>query len=119
MFYVMYLIWLRALRHPMPAVRIGEVPKTDNIDENHNGSDKAKILLRLCGSFGLVGLASHVSVSMAVQIVKAFELSLETIGSIFFSIGTSLPELVISMHAVRKKEYTMAVGNALGSAAHD
>ena len=54
-------------------------------------------------------------VNSAVEIATAFGLSQTLIGLTIVALGTSLPELVTSVVAARKKELDMAVGNVVGS----
>ncbi len=54
-------------------------------------------------------------VNGASTIASGFGLSQNIIGLTIVAMGTSLPELVTSMVAARKKEVDMAVGNVIGS----
>ncbi|MEO1238394.1 MAG: hypothetical protein AAFW64_01805 [Pseudomonadota bacterium] len=54
-------------------------------------------------------------VSGAVSIAQAAGLSEAVIGLTIVAIGTSMPELVTSIIAVRKGEGSVALGNVLGS----
>ena len=51
----------------------------------------------------------------AVALARAFGMSETLIGLTIVACGTSLPELVTSMVAAKKKEVDMAVGNVIGS----
>lgn len=66
---------------------------------------------------GVVGIAlgGDWVVEGASTVATAFGLSQTLIGLTIVSIGTSLPELVTSVVAARKKEVDLAVGNAIGS----
>lgn len=76
---------------------------------------KMIVVIKLLFSILLVVLFSKLSVDSAISITRHFALNLYVIGATIFAIGTSLPELALSFHAVRKKEYALAFGNAFGS----
>lgn len=68
----------------------------------------------------IVGIAAIVGggkmvVSGASDIAREFGMSENLIGMTIVAFGTSLPELVTSVVAARKKEVDMAVGNVVGS----
>jgi cation:H+ antiporter len=116
--YLAYLIWLHRIRHPMPAVEVGEVPRGNNnagSPKQPSPAMKWKTTAKLLASLGLVILAAHMSVEMGIAVAYTFAWRLEVVGVAIFSIGTSLPELVFSVHAVLAKEYSLALGNAFGS----
>ena len=60
-------------------------------------------------------LGAHYTVQMAVNIASglAIPLGLVSIGAI--AIGTSLPELFVSLRAIKNKEVDLAIGNIFGS----
>lgn len=66
---------------------------------------------------GGVGIAvgGDVVVNSASNIAVSFGMSQTLVGLTIVSVGTSLPELVTSVVAARKKEVDMALGNAIGS----
>ena len=70
--------------------------------------------------FVVIGIAAvlvgaHYTVEMAVNIAKelAVPIGLVSIGAI--AIGTSLPELFVSLRAIKSKETDLAIGNIFGS----
>lgn len=63
----------------------------------------------------LLVISSRVLVWGAVEVAMYFEVSEVIIGLTIIGIGTSLPELVSSIIAVRKNEHELAVGNVVGS----
>ena len=73
-------------------------------------------------SFGLIGLGvgllaigAHLTVENAVILAKEFGLSEKIIGLTVIAIGTSLPELITSIIAIRKGHTDIGVGNIIGS----
>ena len=68
----------------------------------------------LLGLFMLIGGASF-SIESASAIAKDFGVSEWIIGIVMISLGTSLPELVVSISAAVKGKVDMAIGNIIGS----
>jgi len=73
-------------------------------------------------SFGLIGLGVGVlyvgailTVDNAVILAKEFGLSEKIIGLTVIAIGTSLPELITSIIAIRKGHADIGIGNIIGS----
>lgn len=66
---------------------------------------------------GLVAviLSSEITVSSVVNIARTFEISEALISVLIIGLGTSLPELSISISAILKKKTHMSVGNIIGS----
>jgi len=65
--------------------------------------------------FVLVIVGAHFTVESASDIAKSFGISEWIIGIILISLGTSLPELVVSISAAIKGKVDMAIGNIIGS----
>ncbi|PUB18699.1 calcium/sodium antiporter [Yoonia sediminilitoris] len=72
-------------------------------------------LLMAIGGLVITILGARFLVSGAVSIAQAAGLSEAVIGLTIVAIGTSMPELVTSIIAVRKGEGSVAIGNVLGS----
>jgi cation:H+ antiporter len=63
----------------------------------------------------LVIVGAHFTVESASEIARDFGISEWIIGIIMVSIGTSLPELVVSISAAVRGKVDMAIGNIIGS----
>ncbi|MEZ5357299.1 MAG: calcium/sodium antiporter [Candidatus Zixiibacteriota bacterium] len=63
----------------------------------------------------LLALGSDWTVTAATAMARTFGVSELVIGLTIVAIGTSLPELVTSLVAIRNREHDMAVGNIVGS----
>ncbi|MFA6035904.1 MAG: sodium:calcium antiporter [Candidatus Micrarchaeia archaeon] len=59
--------------------------------------------------------ASSFAVNSAVSISEMSGLAKTFIGATIISLGTTLPELSVNLQAMRKKRYSLALGNAIGS----
>lgn len=70
----------------------------------------------------LVGLAALLvgakfTVDMAVNIATGFSIPVALVSITAIAIGTSLPELVVTIQAIRSKQTEMGIGNIFGSCA--
>ncbi len=74
-----------------------------------------KCLLFIIGGVIAIALGGKMVVSGASDIARAFGMSDNLIGMTVVALGTSLPELVTSVVAAKKKELDMALGNVIGS----
>lgn len=74
------------------------------------------------GSFGLlligfvlVLVGAHFVIDSATAIAENFGISKWLIGLFLISFGTSLPELVVSIAAIKHQDFNMSIGNIIGS----
>ena len=74
-----------------------------------------KLILFVVGGVVAIVFGGKMVVSGASDIARTFGMSENLIGMTIVAFGTSLPELVTSVVAARKKEVDMAVGNVVGS----
>ncbi len=75
---------------------------------------KKNILEVLIGLTGIL-IGAHILVNSIIGLSLAFGISEYLIALVLMAIGTSLPELFVSISAARKGYMTMALGNIIGS----
>ncbi len=85
----------------------------DELSKDHRNPLLAVFLFALSLSALLIG--SKLLVDSGVRLAHLFGVSPFLIGILAVSIGTSLPELVVTVTSLLKKEEKLAVGNILGS----
>ncbi|TET90047.1 MAG: calcium/sodium antiporter, partial [Sulfurovum sp.] len=90
-----------------------ELDELDDIDVST--FSWGKTIPVLFGGVILVIIGAHFTVESASEIAKSFGISEWIIGIIMISLGTSLPELVVSISAAMKGKVDMAIGNIIGS----
>lgn len=73
------------------------------------------ILFLLIGSILWISLSSDVIVNSATALAKKLNVSEKVITMIVVVIGTSLPEMFMTIASARKKEFDMAIGNIIGT----
>lgn len=86
----------------------------------HEGSEKKikniiiPIIFMICG-LGVVIISSHITLENAMVLVQKWNIQQSFIGTIIIGLGTSLPELAISLKAHSKGKTSLSVGNIIGS----
>ena len=88
--------------------------KVDKNEEKPKFGLVKSILLSIFGIVGIV-LGSNLVVKNASSIASILGISQRMISLTIVAFGTSLPELVTSVMAVKKGEYDIAIGNVVGS----
>lgn len=83
-------------------------------DENPEMGMLKSIVFTVLGIISIV-FGSNLVVDNAVNIAKALSVSEKMISLTVVAFGTSLPELITSVQAARKKENDIAIGNIIGS----
>ena len=68
----------------------------------------------LAGFVG-IGIGSYMVIESAITISKALGVSEYLISFFVLSLGTSMPELLVSISAIRKRHFELAVGDIIGS----
>jgi cation:H+ antiporter len=63
----------------------------------------------------LVGLGATTAVQALTRLAEIWSMPEYLIAFVLASVGTSLPELVVEVAAVRRKQWDLAVGDAIGS----
>ncbi len=77
--------------------------------------DWKKTIPLLVGGFVLLIVGAHYTVESASTIARNFGVSEWVIGLLLVALGTSLPELMVSISAARKGNADMIIGNIIGS----
>ena len=72
------------------------------------------ILLSIVGVVGIV-IGGDMVVNSATEIATTFGMSANLVGLTIVAVGTSLPEFVTSVVAIKKGETEIAIGNVIGS----
>ncbi len=86
----------------------------DEIDVYEKKEIPKKILFFLLGTAGIV-FGAEFLVGSGQTIAKSMGISETIIGFTVIALGTSLPELVTTLTAIRKKERGLSVGNIIGA----
>jgi len=73
------------------------------------------LIAEVIGSFAGLGLAAVASLWAVVQIAERLEIPEFVVGFFLASLGTSLPELVFDVTAIRRGSVALALGDIVGS----
>jgi cation:H+ antiporter len=87
------------------------VPRTDRRSSYHF----------VAASLGFIGVAigAYVVIQSVITLSAVVDIPEYFISFFVVAIGTSLPELVVDLTAIRKKQYKLAIGDAIGSSIVD
>ena len=85
----------------------------DEIDSHEKKEIPSKILFFVLGTASIV-FGAEFLVSSGKTIASSMGISETIIGFTVIALGTSLPELVTTLTAIRKKESSLSVGNIIG-----
>lgn len=91
--------------------------ESEEIENNKMDYIKSNFFVGIITIISLGGLlfGSHLVTNSAVFVAKTLGISELIIASTIVAIGTSLPELVTSIHAIKQKHYDLMIGNIVGS----
>ena len=91
------------------------MPEEDIVNLEDGTFSWSKTMPILFAGLVLVIIGAHFTIESASSIAKSFGISEWVIGIIMVSLGTSLPELTVSITAAMKGKVDMAIGNIIGS----
>ena len=95
------------------------VTKKDKLKVDKPLSRKPRHFLMAFLGFIGVAVGSYIVVESLLELSKIFNVSEYLMSFFVASIGTSLPELVVDLTAIRKREYELAIGDIIGSSLVD
>ena len=95
------------------------VTKKDKLKVDKPLSRKPRHFLMAFLGFIGVAVGSYIVVESLLELSKIFNISEYLMSFFVASIGTSLPELVVDLTAIRKREYELAIGDIIGSSLVD
>ena len=88
---------------------------SEDTSEPARKSNFGKPIAFIALGIGLLWAGAILTIENAVIIAQSFGISERIIGLTIIAIGTSLPELITSVMAIRKGHYDIGVGNIIGS----
>jgi cation:H+ antiporter len=87
---------------------------TEKVEKHENTMTKYTIPVAIL-SVVLLGIASSVVVTNLLAIVQQINIGVDVVAFFVLAIGTSLPELVVSIKSLRKGQSDVVMGNIVGS----
>jgi len=82
-----------------------------NESQPHNLRDWMIAILGFVG----VAIGAYAVIQSVIKLSAVFHISEYIVSFFVVAIGTSLPELVVDLIAIRRKQYELAIGDAIGS----
>ncbi|MBK7937970.1 MAG: calcium/sodium antiporter [Lewinellaceae bacterium] len=91
--------------------------QTEHTDDNSEGKNysNTQLSLFLLSGFAVLIFSSHLVVENAMLIAEKWGVAQSFIGIAIIGLGTSLPELAVTIGAAIRKSAGMSVGNVIGS----
>ncbi len=89
-------------------------PLPNQVNENKRGKTPL-ILIKILGGTIIVALSARFAVSSALEIAFNLAVAPIVVGALIVAFGTSLPELSLSLTAVKRGRLRLASANAIGS----
>jgi cation:H+ antiporter len=92
------------------------IPATESVEEVATETEVGpRTIATVVGSLVLVFVAAELLVRSILDLAAALGVGAELVAITAVSVGTSLPEIAVSVVAVRRGNFEIAVGNVLGS----
>jgi cation:H+ antiporter len=88
---------------------------SENSEETFKKSNISRGILLVALGVGLLWAGAILTVDNAIVIAESFGITERIIGLTVIAIGTSLPELITSVIAIRKGHHDIGIGNIIGS----
>lgn len=110
-----YLFWAYVSEKDSPDSPAAEVHIAEAEEIGKKPSGILAIILSVIGGLALLIGGSNVLLKGAIGIAESYNISEAVIGLTLVAVGTSLPELSISVLAAFRKHTDVAIGNILGS----
>jgi len=86
----------------------------DEPEDESEDHSLGEVTVKLLVSGAFVAAAGYLVSQTGAELTERTPLSESFVGSLFTAVATSLPELVVSVQAVRRGALTLAVGNIVG-----
>jgi len=119
--YLVSVIWVWKTKHKQDFIeQEGQALVDEVIEETEEEKDtiltsRWGVMTKLLISLGLVMGSSWLTVQGAINVAMMLNLPLETLGATIFAIGTSLPELSLSLNALKRKQYGLVLAPTLAT----
>ena len=87
----------------------------EQIEKSSRPELEAKSTIYIVIGIAMVLIGAHFTVDMVVKIATEFEVPLGLVSIAAIALGTSLPELFVSLRSIKDGETELAIGNIFGS----
>jgi cation:H+ antiporter len=108
------VIWLISMLIIRKVMEKNGVEKKKSIAQTKHKRALYHLAAAILGFIG-VAIGAYIMIRSVIVLSEVFQISEYIISFFLVAIGTSLPELVVEIAALRKKQYALAIGDAIGS----
>lgn len=77
--------------------------------------ETTKAIFFVVASVFAIVISAHFVVGASTGLAKDFGIAETIIGATLLALGTTLPELTVNIAAIKKKKYSLAIGDSIGS----
>ncbi len=112
--YVFYIFLVSNNERKVAKAAKKQRPKKKSLLRRHKQPVWLHLLYLLAGLV-VVGVSSHYVIEKGLEIAEILQISQTLVGIIMIGVGTSLPELAVSVSALSKGSAGLSVGNLIGS----
>jgi cation:H+ antiporter len=110
---VLFFLWVVAM---VVLRRYGEEKISADVSEELPvGYRPRRLIVFILMGFAGIGIGSYLLIESVTTISRALGISEYFISFFIVGLGTSLPELVVEVAAIRKRHYELALGDIIGS----
>jgi len=117
-----YISWINAVflvaSWPLLMLITKNIMKKPAVTPHTGQRPSFHLMLAILGFIG-VAIGSYIVISSVIALSAVLHVPEYLISFFVVAIGTSLPELVVDLTAIRKKQYEIAIGDAIGSSIID
>ena len=117
-----YISWINAVflvaSWPLLMLITKNIMKKPDVTPHIEQKPSFHLMLATVGFIG-VAIGSYIVISSVIALSATLHVPEYLISFFIVAIGTSLPELVVDLTAIRKKQYEIAIGDAIGSSIID
>lgn len=117
-----YISWINAVflvaSWPLLMLITKNIMKKPSVTPHTGQKPSFHLMLAILGFIG-VAIGSYIVISSVIALSAVLHVPEYLISFFIVAIGTSLPELVVDLTAIRKKQYEIAIGDAIGSSIID
>jgi cation:H+ antiporter len=91
-----------------------KVKEKEQVETSNGERHRYHFVVAFLGFIG-VAIGAYIVIQSVITLSEAFGIPEYLISFFVLAIGTSLPELVVDLAAIRKKQYELAIGDLIGS----
>lgn len=115
--YIAAIVWLwkSGAKHDVMHEEVEEITEQETHSKDWFLTSTPGVVAKLAASLGVVMYASQITVDGALAFAELINFSPEKVGAVILGVGTSLPELALSLGAIRRGHLSLALGPTLGT----